>query len=166
MHTWFWDLVVLLLLRRPGLEVKSCCLVSHGDCGPFCAFRVLKSYVLAAFSPVIARWLKSNRSLLLFRPMLACSCLCPYLWRESSRLSCRLSEGMHMFRVSRVSFLYLPLVLSRESFWLLLSKNCFYLTLRYENYRDSLFRICCMLSMSLLSDRTNSSKMAVLSVRN
>ena len=62
------------------------------------------------------------------------SCLCPYIWRESSRLSCPLREGMYMFRVARVSLPYLLLYspLSRSGCscpW-----SCFFLALRYENY--------------------------------
>ena len=68
---------------------------------------------------------------------------------------------------SRVSFPYLLLVFSRESFWLLLSMELFLSRspLR-EISRGPPFLMCGMLSVSLLSDRTNSSKMAVLSVRN
>ena len=92
--------------------------------------------------------------------------LFPYLYRESSRLSCRLRECMYVFRLSRVSFSYLFLMFSRESFWLLLFMELFLLPspLR-ELSRDLRFRLCGMISVSLLSDRTNSSKMAVLSVR-
>ena len=70
MHFWLSDLFVLFLLRCPKLELRSCCLVWYGDCCEFSAFRLLK-FVLAILSPVIARWLKSNRHILLFRPTLS-----------------------------------------------------------------------------------------------
>ena len=119
----FWDLVVILLLRRPGLEIKSCCVFWYGDCGVLCAFRLLM-FMFWRFCPPSLRG-DSNRTDLLCCSGLRSleSYLCPYPWRVSSRMSCRLREDMYVFRVSRVSFLYLLLVFSRESFRLLLSKE-------------------------------------------
>ena len=165
-HAWFWDLVVLLLLCRPRFELKSCRLFWYGDCGQFCAFRLLL-FKFWRFCPLSLRG-DSNRT-----DLVCCSCLrslelylCPYLCRESSRLCCRLRDGMYVFRLSRVSFSYLLLVFSRESCWLLLSMELFLShSLLRELSRDPLLWLYGMLSVSLWSDWTNSSKMAVFSVK-
>ena len=112
----------------------------YGDCGLFCAFRLLK-LMFCRFCPLSRRG-DSNRT-----DLFCClglrsleSYLCPYRWRESSRLSCRLREGMYVFRLSRVSFSYLLLESSRESCWLLLSMELFLSrSLLRELSRDPLF---------------------------
>ena len=119
----------------------------------------VKKYVLRFCPPLLLR--DSN-----WTDLFRCSGLrslesyrCPYPWRESSRLSFWLREGMYTFRVSRVSFPYLFLVLPRESFWLLLSIELFFSrSLLREFSRDPRFRLCGKLSACILSDRMNSSK--------
>ena len=166
-HIWFWDLTVLLFLCRPGLVVKSCCLFCYGDCRRFRALRFLM-FMFWQFCPLSLRGDSNGTNLFccsgLRSPELY---LFPYLWHESSRLSCPLHEGMYVFRISRVSSPYRLPVFSCGSFWLLLSMELFLslFPLR-ELSHDPRFRLCGMLSVSLLTDLSNSSKMAVLSVRN
>ena len=127
----------------------------------------VKIYVLAVLFPVIARLLKSNRSNLLFRPAFSRNVSLPvslpliiaFILSIAWRHVCVLSIWSI---VSVSASCILPWVILTSPVHGVVS-ILFSATRIIAWY---LFWLCSMLSVSLISDQTNSSELAVFSVRN